>query len=107
MGTLLSKRAWSKFSEFQMKGIFLAQIVIVSDFLVKIRNQLPKIDPFVKFQPNWPKDKGSRILTSNDSENCLMTSYTRDIMTTSLKFLMILIFDLRFCARELSCQVWW
>ena len=58
--------------------IFLAQIVLISDILLEIRNQRPKIDPCANFLPNWTKGKGSRISTSNNSQNCMMTSYTRD-----------------------------
>ena len=62
----------------ERNGIFLAQILLIYDFFVRVRNQRPKIDPCAKFHPNWTKDKGSRILTSNDTDNCSMTSYTRD-----------------------------
>ena len=58
----------------------LAQIVFRSDFLAQIRNQRTKIDPCAKFQSNWTKNKGSRVSTSNDAKNCLMTSYTRVVM---------------------------
>ena len=64
------------FQIFNRNDIFLAQIVHIVDFLVEIRNQSPGIDPYAKCQPNWTK--GSRVKTSKDSENCLMTSYTRD-----------------------------
>ena len=53
-------------------------MVFKSEFLAQIRNQGPKIDPCAKFQPNWTKDKGSRILTSDNSENYFMTSHRRD-----------------------------
>ena len=84
-------------------ALVLAQIIFISEFLAQIRNQRPKIDPSAKFQPNWTKDEGSRISTSNDSENCLMTSYTRgrdDVIKILNAFE-------RFCARVPSYQVWW
>ena len=55
--------------------MFLGLIVFMSDFLVQIRNQRSKVDTCAKFQPNWTKDKGSRISTSNNSKNCVMTSF--------------------------------
>ena len=58
------------FKIFERSGIFLAQIVFISDSFVQIRNQRPKIDPYTKFQPKLDK----RIPTSNDSENYLITS---------------------------------
>ena len=42
--------------------------------LVQIVNQSLNIDSFAKFQPEWAKDKGARISTWNNAENCLMTS---------------------------------
>ena len=81
---------YQNFQLFERNGIFLAKIVFISDFLVQIRNQRPKIDPCAKFQPDWTKGKGSRISTSNDSENCLMTSHTHLIVMMSSRFLMIL-----------------
>ena len=44
---------------FRKNGLFLAQKVFISAFLVLIRNQRLKIDPCVKCQPDWTKDKGS------------------------------------------------
>ena len=44
-------------------------------FLASIRNQRLKINPCAKFQFNWTKDKGTRILTWNDTTNGLMKSY--------------------------------
>ena len=75
MAMLLLKSDWPKFSYFLKKWHFLVQIIIMSDFLVQIRNQSP-LTHAQNFQPNWTKDKGSRILTSNDTRNCLMASYT-------------------------------
>ena len=63
-----------KFQCFVMNGIFLLQNVFISDFLSRIRNQRLRIDPCAKFQLNWTKDKGTRILTWNDTKNSLMTS---------------------------------
>ena len=42
--------------------------------LVQIQNQAPKIDLCPKFQSNWRKDKGARISTWINTENCLMKS---------------------------------
>ena len=47
-------------------------------FLYQIRNQRPNIRPLCKISASWTKDKGVRISTSNDRENSLMTSYSRD-----------------------------
>ena len=74
MATLLSRTAWAKISVFIKNGIFLVQNVFISDFLAQIRNQHLRIDPCTKFQLNWTKDKGTRILTWNDTKNGLMTS---------------------------------
>ena len=64
-----------KFQFFCKKnGIFLLRNVFISDFFVRIRNQHLIIDPCAKFQLNWTKDKGSRILTWNDTKTSLMTS---------------------------------
>ena len=56
-------------------GLFLLQNVFISIFLAPIRNQRLRIDPCAKFQLHWIKDKGTRILTWNDTKNSLMTSY--------------------------------
>ena len=53
MGMLLSRSTWAKFPVFHKNGLFLAQNVFISAFLVQIRNQRPR------FQPDWTKDKGS------------------------------------------------
>ena len=66
--------------------MFLTQIVLKSDILLHVGiNQHAKIDQCKTFQPNWTKDEESRISTSNDKKNCLMTSYTdeSDVMTSS------------------------
>ena len=76
MATLLSRSPWAKISVFRKKnGLFLLQNVFISDFLARIRNQRLKIDPCAKFQLHWTKDKGTRILTWNNTKNGLMTSY--------------------------------
>ena len=51
----------------------------MADVLIQIQNQLLKIDPCAKFQPDWTKDKRARILIRNDTCNCLMTSNSDDI----------------------------
>ena len=59
MAMFLSRSAWAEFPGFRKKnGLFLAQKVFISAFLVQIRNQRLKIDPRAKFQPDWIKDKG-------------------------------------------------
>ena len=73
MKTLLSRSAWAKFSVFRKNEIFLAQNVFMSNILVQTRNQRPV--PCAKLQPDWTKNKGARILTWNDTENCLITPY--------------------------------
>ena len=74
MATLLSRSAWAKFSVFRKKWPSSERIHI-GFFLVQIRNQRLKIDLCAKFQPDWTKDKGARILTWNNTENCLMIPY--------------------------------
>ena len=63
-----------KFQFFVKNGIFLLQNVFISNFLARIRNQRLRISPRAKFQLNWTKDKGTRILTWNNTKNRLMTS---------------------------------
>ena len=102
MATLLSRSAWAKTSVFSKNGIFLLQNVFISDFLAQIRNQRLRIDPYAKFQLNWTKDKGTRILTWNDTKNVLMTSYLPHSGDVSKLFMA---FE-RFCPRLPPCQVW-
>ena len=77
MAALLLRALDQNFQAFERNDTFLAQIVLTSVFLVQIRNRRP-IDPSAKYQPNWTKDKGSRISTWNNRENCVMTSHTHD-----------------------------
>ena len=56
-------------------GLFLAQNLFMSNFFIQIQTQRLKIDPCAKFQPDCTKDKGAPILTWNNTENWLMTSY--------------------------------
>ena len=65
---LLSRSAWAKIAVFRKNGSFLLQNVSISDFLARVRNQRVRIDPGAKFQLNWTKDKGTRILTWSDTE---------------------------------------
>ena len=103
MATLLSRSAWAKISVFRKKnGIFFLQNVFISDILARIRNQHLRIDPCAKFQPNWKKDKGTQILTWNDTKNSLMTSYLLPSDDVSKIFMA---FE-RFCPRVPPCQVW-
>ena len=64
-----------KFKFFVKDGLFLLQNVFISDFLARIRNQHLRIDPCAKFQLHWTRNKGTRILTWNDTKNGLMMSY--------------------------------
>ena len=102
MATLLSRSVWAKISVFVKNGIFLLQNVFILDFLARIRNQRLRIDPCAKFQLNWTKDNGTHILTSNDTENSLMTSYLPPSNDVSKIFTA---FE-RFCPRVPSYQVW-
>ena len=56
------------FQFFVQNGIFLAQNVFISNFLVQILNQHLKIDSCAKFQPDWTNDKGAKFSTWNDAE---------------------------------------
>ena len=79
MATLLLKSTWPKFSDFLKKWHFSRSNCIYTRFFSPSSKLAPQcIDPWAKFQPNWTKDKGSRILTSNNNGNCLMTSYIFD-----------------------------
>ena len=102
MATLLSGALGQKFQFFLKNGIFLLQNVFISDFLARIRNQRIRIDPCAKFQLNWTEDKGTRILTWNNTKNGLMTSYLLPSYDISKIFMA---FE-RFCPRVPSCQVW-
>ena len=75
MPTLLSRSAWAKISVFRKKWPFSPSKRIYIGLLARIRNQRLGIDPCAKFQLHWTKDKGTRILTWNDTKNGLMTSY--------------------------------
>ena len=75
MATLLSRSAWAEISVFRRKWHFSPSKRIYIVFLYRIRSLRLRIDPCAKFQRNWTKDKGTRILTWNDTKNGLMTSY--------------------------------
>ena len=75
MPTLLSRSTWAKISVFRKKWSFSPSKRIYIGLLARIRNQRLRIDPCAKFQFHWTKDKGTRILTWNDTKNGLMTSY--------------------------------
>ena len=89
-----------KFQFFIKNGLFLLQNVFESDFFNHIRNQRLGIDTCTKFQLHWTKDKGTRVLTWNDTKNGLMTSYLPPGDDISKIFMA---FE-RFCPRVLSCQ---
>ena len=75
MATLLSRSTWAKISVFCKKWHFSpSKRIYIGLFLARIRNQRLRIDPPAKFQLNWTKDKGTRILTWNNPKNSLMTS---------------------------------
>ena len=75
MATLLSRSAWAKISVFRKKWPFSPSKLIISDFLARIRNQRLRIDPCPKFQLHWTNNKGTQILTWNDTKTGLITSY--------------------------------
>ena len=64
-----------KFQFFVKNGLFLLQNVFISDFLARTRNQSLRIDSYAKFHLHWTKDKGTQILTWNNTKHGLMTSY--------------------------------
>ena len=103
MATLLSRSAWAKISFFRKKWPFLLQNVFISDFFsAGIRNQRLRIDHCVKFQLHWTKDKGTRILTWNNTKNGMMSSYLPPSDEVSKLFMA---FE-RFCLRVPSFQLW-
>ena len=70
-------------------------------FLARNRNQRLRIDPCAIFQLTCTKDKGTRILTWNDTKSCLMMSYlppSDDISKIFMDFE-------RLCRRVPSCPV--
>ena len=75
MATLLSRTAWAKISVFRKKMAFFFSFKTYLYRMARIRNQRLRIDPCAKFQLHWTKDKGTWILTWNDTKNGLMTSY--------------------------------
>ena len=75
MATLLSRSALAKILVFRKKWPFSPSKRICIGFLARIQNQRLKIDPCNKFQLHWTKDKGTRILTWNNTKNGLMTSH--------------------------------
>ena len=88
-----------KIQFFVKNAIFLLQNVFTSDFLALIRNQQLRIGPCAKFQLNWTKDEGTRILYWSDTKNDLMTSYLPPSDDVSKIFMA---FE-RFCTRVPSC----
>ena len=97
------KGALGKNLQFFLKNlIFLLQKVFISNVLARIRNQRLRLDPRAKFQLNWTKDKGTQILTWNNTKNGLMTSYLPPSDGVSKIFMA---FE-EFCPRVPSCQVW-
>ena len=91
-----------KFQFFVKIDIFSLQNVSISDFLARIRNQRPRNDPCVKFHLNWTKDKRAQILTWNDIENSLMTSY---LLLSDDVSKIFMAFE-RFYPRVPPCQAW-
>ena len=101
MAILLSSSTWEKFSVFRKTWHFSPSKRIYIGFLARIQNQRLRIDPCAKFQLNWTKDEGTRILTWNDTKNGLMTSCLPPSDDVSKIFMA---FE-RFCPRVPSCQV--
>ena len=104
MATLLLRSAWAKISVFQffVMAFFSFKTYLISDFLARIRDQRLRIDPCAKFQLHWTKDKGTRILTWNDTKNGLMTSYLPPSDDVRKIFMTVE----RLCPSVPSCQVW-
>ena len=64
-----------KFQFFLKDGLFLLQNVFISDFLwLEFEISTSELIR-AKFQLYWTRNKGTRILTWNDTKNGLMTSY--------------------------------
>ena len=102
MPTLLSRSAWAKISGFHKKWPFSPSKRIYIGLLARVRNQRLGIDFCAKFQLHWTKDKGTRLLTWNDTKNGFMTSYLPSSDDVSKIFMA---FE-RFCPRLPTCQVW-
>ena len=62
-------------------------------FFAPVRNQPLIINPCAKFQLNWTKDKGTAILTWNDTKNSLMTSYLPPSDDINKMFMVFLLRD--------------
>ena len=56
-------------------AFFSFKMYLYRIFLARIRNQHLRIDPCAKFQLHWTRNKGTRILTGNNTKNDSMTSY--------------------------------
>ena len=100
MAMFLIRIAWAKFSGIRKNGPFVPENILVSDFLIQIQNQPLKMTVVPNFSQIRQSNKGVRILTWNDTGNCLMTSYIphRDDVRKKNE---------RFCPRVPWCQVWW
>ena len=63
-GNAFVKERLAKIYRFSRQMAFFSlRSYLYRSFLVQMPDQSPKIDPCAKFQPNWKKGKGSRILT--------------------------------------------
>ena len=77
-GNSFLKEHLVKILKFSTEIAFSCSNRIYIRFQDQIGNQCAKIDQCAKFQPNWTKDKGARISTSNNVGNSSMSSYRSD-----------------------------
>ena len=105
MAMLLSRSTWTKFPGFCKNGLLLAQKVFISPFISAFSFKFEISDSKLTHVPNFSqigqKIKEARILTWENTQNCLMMSYLRHSDDVSK---IIIDFE-RFCSRAPSCQV--
>ena len=103
MATLLSRSAWAKISVFRKKWPFSpSKLIYIEFFWLEFEISASALIPVPNFSSIGQKNKGSRILTWNNTKNGLMTSYVPPGDDVSKIFMG---FD-RFCPRVPSCQFW-
>ena len=74
MATLLLRALRQKLQFFVKKLSFSSSKRLYLIFLARLRTQRLRIYPCAKFQFHWTKDKGTQILTWNDTKNGLIAS---------------------------------
>ena len=78
------------FHVFERNGLFLAQLVFISHFLVQIRDRDSDVNwPMCKISAKLDKRQRSSNLHLEQYQNCLMMSCTRD-SDDVIKFFMLL-----------------